>query len=82
MDGTVISWRTSEVFRQSTLLLVRAGAANHAFDCLMALPALNPFGLIIPGLFLYPHVFHIKEIRAGIMSEENYENEKQSCCCV
>jgi hypothetical protein len=33
-------------------------------------------------LFLYPHVIFIKEVREGIMSKENYDNERHSCCCV
>jgi hypothetical protein len=31
---------------------------------------------------VYVHVSFIKEVRAGIMSPENYANEEQSCCCV
>jgi len=38
--------------------------------------------LLLPGFFAYPHFFFIKEVKEGIMSEENYELEKQSCCCV
>jgi hypothetical protein len=31
---------------------------------------------------VYVHISFIKEVRAGIMSPENYANEEQSCCCV
>jgi hypothetical protein len=33
-------------------------------------------------LFACPHFFLIKEIEEGIMTEQNYPNEKYSCCCV
>mmetsp|Transcript_6947 Transcript_6947/g.10000 ORF Transcript_6947/g.10000 Transcript_6947/m.10000 type:complete len:191 (-) Transcript_6947:1228-1800(-) len=39
-------------------------------------------GLLINGLFLYPHVFLILYIHNGIMTKENYPYERQSCCCV
>mmetsp|Transcript_5057 Transcript_5057/g.8281 ORF Transcript_5057/g.8281 Transcript_5057/m.8281 type:complete len:190 (+) Transcript_5057:104-673(+) len=35
---------------------------------------------VIASLFV--HISFIKEVRAGIMSEENYAKEEQSCCCV
>lgn len=43
----------------------------------------NMVGPLI-GIFfsVFVHVSFIKEIRCGIMSEETYEREKQSCCCV
>lgn len=37
---------------------------------------------VITGLFIYPHVMFITEVRGGILSEETYPREKQSCCCV
>jgi uncharacterized membrane protein len=42
----------------------------------------NIFTLVMYGCFAYPHFFFIQEVRRGIMSEVNYVNEKQSCCCV
>jgi hypothetical protein len=39
-------------------------------------------GVIGNALFAYPHWFLIQEIRSGIMTKENYPNEKHSCCCV
>jgi hypothetical protein len=44
--------------------------------------ALNIGGILLNGFFAYPHFYFIKEMRDGIMTEENYPNEKQSCCCV
>ena len=41
---------------------------------------IGPLIGIIMAVFV--HVSFVKEIRDGIMSEKNYEREKQSCCCV
>eukprot|EP00538_Stauroneis_constricta_P011960 CAMPEP_0119546132 /NCGR_PEP_ID=MMETSP1352-20130426/677_1 /TAXON_ID=265584 /ORGANISM="Stauroneis constricta, Strain CCMP1120" /LENGTH=168 /DNA_ID=CAMNT_0007590797 /DNA_START=77 /DNA_END=583 /DNA_ORIENTATION=- len=38
--------------------------------------------VVANGFFIYPHAFLIHYIEKGIMSEDNYENERQSCCCV
>jgi hypothetical protein len=38
--------------------------------------------VIINLSFLYPHAFLIYYIHIGIMSEETYAEEQQSCCCV
>ena len=40
------------------------------------------FFMILNGLILYPHIMLILYIHNGIMSEENYPNERQSCCCL
>jgi hypothetical protein len=61
--------------------LVAIAAAAYCFACVMALVALNPYGLLYPGFFAYPHFFFIKEVREGTMSKENYHNEELSCCC-
>jgi hypothetical protein len=37
---------------------------------------------IITGLFIYPHVGFIIEIKNGVMSKETYAREENSCCCV
>jgi hypothetical protein len=47
----------------------------------------NPIGLfifnaIITGLWIYPHVGLIIEIKKGIMTPETYPREEYSCCCV
>jgi uncharacterized membrane protein len=54
----------------------------YCIDFVMGLVAANVIGLVIACVFDYPHFFFIKEVRSGIMSEANYVNEKQSCCCV
>jgi len=41
---------------------------------------IGPLIGIVMAVFV--HVSFVKEIRDGIMSEKNYEREKQSCCCV
>lgn len=41
---------------------------------------IGPLIGIIMAVFV--NVSFVKEIRNGIMSEKNYEREKQSCCCV
>jgi hypothetical protein len=38
--------------------------------------------ILLNALFAYPHYFLIKQIRSGIMSEDNYPSEKYSNCCV
>jgi hypothetical protein len=38
--------------------------------------------LCFAGFFAYPHVVFLKELKEGIMSLDNYDNEIQSCCCV
>lgn len=39
-------------------------------------------GLLVAGIWAYPCIMLYQEILEGIMSEENYENEVYSCCCV
>jgi len=56
--------------------------AIYAISCVVSIVFLDLPGAIYAGFFAYPHYFLVKEIRSGIMSEENYPNEKQSCCCV
>lgn len=36
---------------------------------------------IFAGLYMYPHVGFIHEVRQGIMSYETYPREEYSCCC-
>ena len=42
---------------------------------------LNFVGFITVGLFAYPNIFLLKEIKAGTMTPDNYPNERH-CCCV
>jgi len=37
---------------------------------------------VVVGLFIYPHVGFIREVKSGIMSRETYPREEYSCCCV
>jgi hypothetical protein len=47
------------------------------------LPLDEPIAMAVAmALCAYPHFMLISEIRGGIMSPENYENEQHSCCCV
>jgi hypothetical protein len=39
-------------------------------------------GAVMSGLFAYPHFVFYQEMKKGIMTKENYPNEKYSCCCV
>jgi hypothetical protein len=48
--------------------LVAIAATAYCFTLVMTLVALNPYGLLCPGFFAYPHFFFIKEVREGTMS--------------
>ena len=43
---------------------------------------LNLIAVLVAGLFAYPHVYLVQEIKKGIMTKDNYYSEEQSCCCV
>jgi hypothetical protein len=62
--------------------MVGVSLSVYCVDFVMGVVALNIFSMVMVALFAYPHFFFIKEVRSGIMSEANYVNEKQSCCCV
>jgi hypothetical protein len=49
---------------------------------LSCLFTLNIGGVVVLGLFAYPHFIFFREIQRGIMGTDNYANERQSCCCV
>lgn len=51
-----------------------------AFADTQDLPAL--FLAVVPAVFVYPHIMFVVENQKGIMTEENYRNVEQSCCCV
>lgn len=68
-----ISYNKNFVVVSLTAYCVRFGMAAVQHDLL---------AMIAQMLFVYPHAFLIKEIKDGIMTPHNYENEKQSCCCV
>ena len=56
-------------------------AANAIFLVLVS-PSAGFIGMIIGGLYVYPHAFLIYYLHNGIISKMNYANERQSCCCV
>ena len=64
------------------IYLTGVAAAAYCIDVLMALIEFSVGGIVYAALFAYPHFYFIKEVRAGIMSKENYHNEEMSCCCV
>lgn len=65
------------------IILVGICVAMYAANCIWAAVFLNIAGVVYAVFFAYPHFFFMNEVRAGIMSQENYKvNEEQSCCCV
>ena len=62
--------------------MVSVAMVCHIVSVIGNLVAANIPGVIMIGLFIYPHVFFIKEMRAGVMTPDNYVNEVHSCCCV
>ena len=44
---------------------------------------LDPFGVVMAGLFLYPHIVFYRELSSGLMTPVSYPSERQCCeCCV
>jgi uncharacterized membrane protein YecN with MAPEG domain len=64
------------------IYLVGSAAVAYCVVFIMDLIAVNIVGAIIAALFAYPHFVFIHEVRRGIMSNETYHIEEQSCCCV
>ena len=56
-------------------------AANAIF-LVVTVPFGGVLSFVVNGLYLYPHLFLIYYIHTGVITKENYANEKQSCCCV
>ena len=54
----------------------------YSLEFILSLFNFGLVGLLVAGCFAYPHVFFIREVQVGIMTPENYSNEKHSCCCV
>ena len=54
----------------------------HLVALLGSFITFNIIGIIMIAFFIYPHVFFLREMRAGIMTPDNYANEVHSCCCV
>lgn len=61
---------------------VMAALIYHAICLGLNVITFSIIGALVSGLFLYPHICLVKEMKEGIMTEANYHNEKQSCCCV
>ncbi|KAL7570181.1 hypothetical protein ACA910_020017 [Epithemia clementina (nom. ined.)] len=62
--------------------MVGVGAGWYCVSAALSLISLNVSGLVYNVCFAYPHFYLMKEIKEGIMTEENYPVEKYSCCCV
>ena len=60
--------------------MVATAMIYHGVSAVVNLIALNIFGMLLSVLFLYPHVMLLLEMRNGIMTVENYPNEKKGCC--
>lgn len=60
---------------------VVAGVA-HLTEIGISMFSRNAFGMIFYFVCFYAHVAFLRELRAGIMTQDNYVNEKSSCCCV
>jgi hypothetical protein len=58
---------------------VAVAAVAYGLTLLIHLVSLNIIHVIIAGLFFYPHVILIKEMKEGIMTDYNYHNVA-SCC--
>lgn len=39
------------------------------------------FNGLLTGIFMYPHLGFITEVRAGILTKDTYPREEFSCCC-
>lgn len=62
---------------------VMASFAIFVVQFFFALATFNFAGMVLFGLFAYPHWYLIQELRSGLMNPETYkETEKHSCCCV
>lgn len=61
---------------------VALAAFYFGFQLFLDLCTLKIYSIIWGAVFLYVHAVLAKEMNTGIMTEENYPNEKYSCCCV
>ena len=58
---------------------VTIAALSYALLFITGVFTFNVFPAIIGGLFLYPHVVFLDEMKKGIMTEENYPNVATRC---
>jgi hypothetical protein len=65
------------------IYMVGASFAVYVLEAAMSLVVMNVLHFLYSAFFAYPHVFFIREVKAGVMTKENYPiNEEMSCCCV
>jgi hypothetical protein len=65
------------------MYMVGASCVVYFFEGVMSLVVMNLYTLVYSAFFAYPHLFFIQEVKAGVMTKENYPiNEEMSCCCV
>ncbi|CAB9511217.1 expressed unknown protein [Seminavis robusta] len=60
--------------------MVCAALVYHCIAVFANLVSLNIPGILLSGLFVYPHVMLFREIRLGVMTEETYVRERKTCC--
>ena len=65
-----------------SVLGVYLGLLGYIIEFVYKAISMNIVGMILPAFFAYPHVVLVNEMKSGVMSPENYELEKYSCCCV
>ena len=58
---------------------VMTAAVAYGLALFLNLLAFNILDIILAGVFLYPHIYLIKEMKEGIMTDYNYHNVA-SCC--
>lgn len=58
--------------------LVAVAAIAFAVKLVIVVP--TTFSCIVAGLFLYPHLCFLWQVRRGILSRINYKNEQHACC--
>ena len=55
----------------------------YVAECIRACVYLDIFGVVMAGLFLYPHIVFYRELSSGIMTSASYPIERKCCeCCV
>jgi hypothetical protein len=60
--------------------MVTAAMIYHCVRAVASLFTMNIFGMLLSLLFVYPHVMLVMAIKKGTMTEQNYQNEKKTCC--
>jgi hypothetical protein len=60
---------------------VMVSVLGYVISIITAIGALSFVGLVLPILFLYPHVVFITEMQNEVMTPYNYERIKICCDC-